>query len=67
MELTAVFMPEKFHGQRSLVGYTVHGVLQSQTGLRRLSMHSFLTHTIVFVDNICNKLLDVTLHLVLVF
>ena len=26
-----VFLPGDFHGQRSLVGYTVHGVAKSQT------------------------------------
>ena len=36
---TPVFLPEKFHGQRSLVGYTVHGVAKSWT---QLSAH---THT----------------------
>ena len=28
-----VFLPGEFHGQRRLVGYTVHGVTKSQTGL----------------------------------
>ena len=28
---TPVFLPGKFHGQRSLVGYTVLGVTNSQT------------------------------------
>ena len=28
---TPVFLPEKSHGQRSLVGYTVHGVAKSRT------------------------------------
>ena len=30
---TPVFLPGKSHGQRSLVGYMVHGVAKSQTGL----------------------------------
>jgi len=29
-QLTAVFLPEKFHGQRSLVGCGPHGVAKSQ-------------------------------------
>ena len=28
---TPVFLPGEFHGQRSLEGYTVHGVAKSQT------------------------------------
>jgi len=28
---TPVFLPRKFHGQRSLVGYTVHGRAKSHT------------------------------------
>ena len=31
MATTPVFLPEEFHGQRSLVGYTVHGVTKSRT------------------------------------
>ena len=31
---TPVFLPGKSHGQRSLVGYTVHGVTKSWTRLR---------------------------------
>ena len=30
MATTSVFLPREFHGQRSLVGYTVHGVAKSQ-------------------------------------
>ena len=30
---TPVFLPGKSHGQRTLVGYTVHGVAKSQTRL----------------------------------
>ena len=33
MAPTLVFLPRKSHGQRSLVGYTVHGVTKSWTGL----------------------------------
>ena len=28
---TPIFLPEKSHGQRSLVGYIVHGVAESDT------------------------------------
>ena len=28
-----VFLPGKFHGEKSLVGYIVHGVAKSWTGL----------------------------------
>ena len=38
---TLVFLPGEFHGQRSLAGYTVHGVAKSQTWLS--NCHS-LTH-----------------------
>ena len=31
-QATPVFLPRKFHGQRSLVGYS-HGIANSQTGL----------------------------------
>ena len=31
---TAVFLPEEFHRQRSLLGYIVHGIKKSQTCLR---------------------------------
>ena len=31
--LTPVFLPGEFHGQRSLAGYTVHGVAKSRTWL----------------------------------
>ena len=30
---TPVFLPEEFHGQRSLAGYIVHGVAKSRTQL----------------------------------
>ena len=30
----SVFLPEKLHGQRSLVGYIVHGAAKSQIRLR---------------------------------
>ena len=36
---TPVFLPGKFHGQRRLAGYTVHGVAKSQT---QLSTHTLL-------------------------
>jgi len=28
---TPLFLPGEFHGERSLAGYTVHGVAKSQT------------------------------------
>ena len=34
MPPTPVFLPGKSHGQRSLVGYIVHGVAKSQTQFR---------------------------------
>ena len=34
MQSTPVFLPGESHGQRSLVGYTVHGIAKSQTRLR---------------------------------
>ena len=30
-QFTSVFLPGKFHGQRSLADYTVHGVAESET------------------------------------
>ena len=30
-EPTPVFLPGEFHGQKSLVGYIVHGISKSQT------------------------------------
>ena len=36
---TPVFLPGESRGQRSLTGCSVHGVAQSRTRLRRLSMH----------------------------
>ena len=36
---TPVFMPGESHGQRSLAGYTVHGVAKSQTQLKQFSTH----------------------------
>ena len=39
LQPTPVFFPRESHGQRSLVGYTVHGIAKSQTGLKGLSMH----------------------------
>ena len=35
--MAPIFLPGKSHGQRSLAGYTVHGVAKSQT---QLSMHA---------------------------
>ena len=35
-----VFLPGKFHGQRSLAGYIVHRVAKSRTWLKQLSMHA---------------------------
>ena len=34
-----VFLPRESHGQRSLAGYTVHGVTKSWMQLKRLSTH----------------------------
>ena len=34
---TLVFLPGKSHGQRSLEGYTVHGIAKSWTQLKQLS------------------------------
>ena len=34
---TPAFLPRKFHGQRSLAGYTVYGVTKSP---KRLSTHA---------------------------
>ena len=28
---TSIFLPGEFHGQRSLVGYTVHGIAELDT------------------------------------
>ena len=39
---TPVFSPGESHGQNFLVGYIVHGVAQSQTWLKWLSMHIHL-------------------------
>ena len=33
MEPTPIFLPGKFHGQKSLAGYTVYGAANSQTRL----------------------------------
>ena len=33
MATHSVFLPGESHGQRSLVGYTVHGAVKSQTRL----------------------------------
>ena len=42
---TPVFLPGKFHGQRSLSGYSPWGH-KSQTWLRRLNNHNFIIHRI---------------------
>ena len=36
---TLVSLPGESQGQRSLAGYTFHGIAKSQTQLKRLSMH----------------------------
>ena len=42
---TPIFWPGESHGQRSLAGYTVHGVAKNQTGLSdfHLSNLTFLS------------------------
>ena len=40
MATTPGFLPGESHGQRSLVGYTVHGVAKSQTRLKQFSIHA---------------------------
>ena len=46
---TPVFWPGEFHGQRSLAGYTVHGVTKSWTGLSNFRFHFlFLNSTFQF-------------------
>ena len=40
---TPIFLPEEFHGQRSLTGYTVHGVTKSQTRLSNFHTHKVFT------------------------
>ena len=42
---TPVFLPGKFHGQRSLVDYTAHGVTKSQTQLKRLTLRGLMAPT----------------------
>jgi len=42
---TPVFLPGKFHEQRSLVGYIVHGVAKSQTWLNNWAHTHTRTHT----------------------
>ena len=41
-----VFLPQEFHGQRSLVGYTVHRVTKNWTQLKQLSMQAILNNHI---------------------
>ena len=55
---TPVFLPEEFHGQRSLAGYTVHGVAKSRTWLSnfqfsrlRLRKSSILISSQVVISN----------------
>ena len=43
---TSVFLPREFHGQRSLVGYIVQGVIQSM-GWQRMG-HDWVTDTFTF-------------------
>ena len=43
MVTTPVFMPGESHGQRSRAGCMVHRVTESQTRLKRLSMHAPIT------------------------
>ena len=45
---TLGFLPGEFHGQRSLAGYTVHGVTKSQT---RLSDECTHKRSIVYTIN----------------
>ena len=45
---TPVFLPGKSHGQRSLVGYTLHGVAKSQTRLSDFTF-TFSPHKFSFV------------------
>ena len=40
---TPVFLPGESHGLRNLVGYIMHRVTQSQTGLKQLSLQARLT------------------------
>ena len=49
-----VFLPGEFHGQRSLAGYTVHGVTKSQTQLSDYHTHTH-THTANIILK-CEKL-----------
>ena len=41
---TPVFLPTELHGQRSLVGYTVHGVAKSGTQLSNFERYKTGTH-----------------------
>ena len=43
-----IFLPGKSHGQRSLAGYIVHGVIQSQTQLKQMSMHACIRCSLTF-------------------
>ena len=41
MLIPPIFLPEKFHGQRSLVDYSPWGIKESNT-IEQLSMHAFM-------------------------
>ena len=45
MATHSVFLPGEFHGQRSLAGYTVHGVAESDVIERLSNPVSSLMHT----------------------
>ena len=42
---TPVFLPGKFHGQRSLAGYTVHGVAKELDTTQQLNNSEYCTYT----------------------
>ena len=42
MAITLVFLPEEFHGQRSLVGYSRWGRKESDTTERLTHTHTFI-------------------------
>ena len=42
---TPVFLPGKFHGQRNLAGYTVHGVAKELDTTQRLNNSEYCTYT----------------------
>ena len=52
---TPVFLPEKFHGQRSLVGHMAHHeVTKSQTQHKRRSTHNWYCHLICSISSCFN-------------